>query len=195
MTIVSRSTCTSPSSPATSASPCRPNRCSTGWSPTRSPNGRCRRSTRWVVCCTPHPHRVEHADPSRIGGRRRADRRVRRRRRRRVRRVRDGVALRGHRRPRPRPGVGRIRCRAHRTLRVGARQSGSTTASARRWPPSTASGGESKWQSGLDALPPWKRPGYLLPLLVPSRAHLRHRHRSYLDHLRISARRLSPGRR
>jgi hypothetical protein len=56
-------------------------------------------------------------------------------------------------------------------------------------------GGESGWLSGLDALPPWKRPGYLLPLLVPSRAHLRHRHRSYLDHLRISARRLSPGRR
>ena len=56
-------------------------------------------------------------------------------------------------------------------------------------------GGETKWQSGLDALPPWKRPGYLLPLLVPSRADLRHRHRSYLDHLRISARRLSPGRR
>ncbi len=54
-------------------------------------------------------------------------------------------------------------------------------------------GGESQWRSGLDALPPWKRPGYLLPLLVPSRAHLRHRHRSYLDHLRISARRLSPG--
>ncbi len=54
-------------------------------------------------------------------------------------------------------------------------------------------GGESKWRSGLDALPPWKRPGYLLPLLVPSRAHLRHRHRSYLDHLRISMRRLSPG--
>ncbi len=51
-------------------------------------------------------------------------------------------------------------------------------------------GGESKWQSGLDALPPWKKPGYLLPLLVPSRAHLRHRHRSYVDHLRISARRL-----
>ena len=56
-------------------------------------------------------------------------------------------------------------------------------------------GGESQWRSGLDALPPWKRPGYLLPLLVPSRAHLRHRHRSYLDHLRISARRLSPRRR
>jgi hypothetical protein len=56
-------------------------------------------------------------------------------------------------------------------------------------------GGESQWRSGLDALSPWKRPGYLLPLLVPSRAHLRHRHRSYLDHLRISARRLSPGRR
>ena len=56
-------------------------------------------------------------------------------------------------------------------------------------------GGESKWQSGLDALPLWKRPGYLLPLLVPSKAHLRHRHRSYLDHLRISVRRLSPGRR
>ena len=51
-------------------------------------------------------------------------------------------------------------------------------------------GGESKWQSGLAALPPWKRPGYLLPLLVPSRAHLRHRHRSYLDHYRISVRRL-----
>jgi hypothetical protein len=57
------------------------------------------------------------------------------------------------------------------------------------------SGGESDWMSGLGALPPWKRPGYLLPLLVPSRAHLRHRHRSYLDHLRISARRLSPRRR
>jgi hypothetical protein len=56
-------------------------------------------------------------------------------------------------------------------------------------------GGESQWRSGLDALPPWKRPGYLLPLLVPSRAHLRHRHRSHLDHLRISARRLSPDRR
>ena len=56
-------------------------------------------------------------------------------------------------------------------------------------------GGESKWQSGLDALPPWKRPGYLLPLLVPSRAHLRHRGRSYADHVRISVRRLSPGRR
>ncbi len=56
-------------------------------------------------------------------------------------------------------------------------------------------GGESKWQSGIDALPPWKRPGYLLPLLVPSRAHLRHRGRSYIDHVRISARRLSPGRR
>ena len=54
-------------------------------------------------------------------------------------------------------------------------------------------GGESKWQSGLDALPPWKRPGYLLPLLVPSRAHLRHRNRSYLDHFRISAGRLRPG--
>ncbi len=53
-------------------------------------------------------------------------------------------------------------------------------------------GGESKWQSGLDALPPWKRPGYLLPLLVPSRAHLRHRNRTYLDHVRISARRLRP---
>ena len=51
-------------------------------------------------------------------------------------------------------------------------------------------GGESKWQSGLDALPPWKRPGYLVPLLVPSRAHLQHRGRSYRDHLRISARRL-----
>ncbi len=56
-------------------------------------------------------------------------------------------------------------------------------------------GGESEWLSGLDALPPWSRPRYLLPLLVPSRAHLRHRHRSYLDHLRISARRLRPGRR
>lgn len=53
-------------------------------------------------------------------------------------------------------------------------------------------GGESKWQSGLDALPLWKRPGYLLPLIAPSRAHLRHRHRSYLDHFRISARRLRP---
>ena len=56
-------------------------------------------------------------------------------------------------------------------------------------------GGESQWRSGLDALPPSKRPGYLLPLLVPSRAHLRHRDRSYLDHLRISARRLYPRRR
>jgi hypothetical protein len=56
-------------------------------------------------------------------------------------------------------------------------------------------GGESKWQSGLDALPPWKRPGYLLPLLVPSRAYLRHRHRSYRDHFRISVQRLGPGRR
>jgi hypothetical protein len=57
------------------------------------------------------------------------------------------------------------------------------------------SGGESDWLSGLDALPPWKRPGYLVPLLVPSREHLRHRNRSYLDHFRISARRLRPGRR
>jgi hypothetical protein len=57
------------------------------------------------------------------------------------------------------------------------------------------SGGESGWLSGLGALRVWKRPGYLVPLLLPSRAHLRHRHRSYLDHLRISARRLSPGRR
>jgi hypothetical protein len=56
-------------------------------------------------------------------------------------------------------------------------------------------GGESKWQSGLDALPPWQRPAYLLPLLVPSRAYLRHRDRSYLDHVRISARRLRPRRR
>lgn len=56
-------------------------------------------------------------------------------------------------------------------------------------------GGESKWQSGLDALPLRRRPGYLLPLLVPSRAHLRHRGRSYADHVRISARRLSLGRR
>jgi len=54
--------------------------------------------------------------------------------------------------------------------------------------------GESKWRSGLLALPPWKRPGYLLPLLLPSREHLRHRNRSYLDHLRISLRRLSPRR-
>jgi hypothetical protein len=56
-------------------------------------------------------------------------------------------------------------------------------------------GGESKWQSGLDALPPWQRPGYLLPLLMPSHAYLRHRNRSYLDHVRISARRLRPQRR
>ena len=54
--------------------------------------------------------------------------------------------------------------------------------------------GETKWQSGLDALPPWKRPATYCRCWC-RRAHLRHRHRSYLDHLRISARRLSPGRR
>ena len=55
--------------------------------------------------------------------------------------------------------------------------------------------GESRWRSGLAALPPWERPRYLLPLLVPSRAHLQHRRRSYLDHFRISARRLRLGHR
>jgi hypothetical protein len=50
--------------------------------------------------------------------------------------------------------------------------------------------GETRWKTGARALPPLRRPGYALPLVLPSRDHLRARNRSYLDHLRISARRL-----
>jgi hypothetical protein len=53
--------------------------------------------------------------------------------------------------------------------------------------------GETRWKTGVTALPLHRRAGYLLPLVVPSRAHLRARHRTYLDHLRISSQRLRPG--
>jgi hypothetical protein len=58
----------------------------------------------------------------------------------------------------------------------------------------TSTAGEARWWSGAAALPIRKRPGYVLPLLVPSRAHLRSRNRTYRDHVRISARRLAPRR-
>ncbi len=49
--------------------------------------------------------------------------------------------------------------------------------------------GESMWLSGLAALPPLRRPGYAVPLLLPSRAHLASRNRTFREHIRTSVRR------
>ena len=52
-------------------------------------------------------------------------------------------------------------------------------------------GGEGVWLSGMSRVPWTRRVGYLAPLLLPSRAHLRARGRTLPGHLRESVRRLT----
>ena len=52
-------------------------------------------------------------------------------------------------------------------------------------------GGEGVWLSGVHRVPWTRRAGYLAPLLLPSRAHLRARGRTLPGHLRQSVRRLT----
>ncbi len=52
-------------------------------------------------------------------------------------------------------------------------------------------GGEGVWLSGVQRLPWTRRAGYLAPLLVPSREHLRARGRTMPGHLRASVRHLT----
>lgn len=68
-----------------------------------------------------------------------------------------------------------------------------TATEARALAALTQPGGEHAWLTGVSRLPWRRRASYLLPLLVPSREHLRARGRTLPGHLRHSARRLRTG--